>query len=125
MGTTYFTKEHEWIDVAGDIGTIGISNYAQHALGDLVFVELPEIGRKVVQGKDAAVAESVKAASDVYAPMSGEVIEVNQAVVDTPGMINEDPEKGAWFFKIKLADPSETKALMDRAAYDAFVRTLG
>lgn len=124
MSKIYFTREHEWVAVENGIGTIGITEFAQHALGDLVYVELPEIGRKVVQGKDAAVAESVKAASEVYAPVSGEVTEINSAVTDQPGMINESPEDKAWFFKVRLSAPAELEKLMDRAAYDSFVATL-
>ena len=121
MSKTYFTSEHEWIKVEGDIGTIGITDHAQSALGDVVFVELPSIGRRVTKGGDAAVVESVKAASDVYSPVSGEVAEANEAIVDQPALVNESPEDTAWFFKVKLSNPSELDGLMDRAAYDAFV----
>ena len=115
--SVYFTKEHEWIRVEGDTATIGISNHAQEALGDIVFAEVPEAGRKVSKGQEAAVVESVKAASDVYAPVSGEVVEGNQAVADDPSLVNSDPEGAGWFFKLKLDDPGEVEGLMDEAAY--------
>ena len=113
----YFTKEHEWIRVEGDVATVGISNHAQEALGDIVFAEAPQAGRTVAKGDDAAVVESVKAASDVYAPVSGEVIEGNDAIADDPSLINRDPEGEGWFFKLRLSDPSELDGLMDEAAY--------
>jgi glycine cleavage system H protein len=119
-----FSREHEWIEVEGGVATVGITDYAQGQLGDVVFVELPEPGRRVKKGEAAAVVESVKAASEVFSPLSGEVTEVNKAVADDPAKVNSDAEKGAWFFKIKLADPGEAAALMDRAAYDAFLKTL-
>ena len=122
--TLYFTKEHEWIRIEGGTATVGISNHAQEALGDIVFAEVPEAGRKVGKGEEAAVVESVKAASDVYAPVSGEVIEGNQAVVDNPALVNSDPEGQGWFFKIKLDNPSEIDGLMDEAAYREWVKTL-
>jgi len=121
MSKTYFTSEHEWIKVEGDVGTVGITDHAQGALGDVVFVELPAVGKKVTKGGDAAVVESVKAASDVYSPVSGEVVEANDAIVDQPALVNESAEDGAWFFKVKLSNASELDGLMDRAAYDAFV----
>jgi len=121
MSKTYFTSEHEWIKVEGDVGTVGITDHAQGALGDVVFVELPAVGKKVSKGGDAAVVESVKAASDVYSPVSGEVVGANDAIVDQPALVNESPENGAWFFKVKLSNTSELDGLMDRAAYDAFV----
>jgi len=121
MSKTYFTSEHEWIKVEGDVGTVGITDHAQGALGDVVFVELPAVGRSVSKGGDAAVVESVKAASDVYSPVSGEVVGANDAIVDQPALVNESPEDGAWFFKVKLSNASELDGLMDRAAYDAFV----
>src|SRR4029450_11738111 len=111
--TTYFTKEHEWIRVEGDAATVGISDHAQEQLGDIVFAEVPDAGRRVSKGQEAAVVESVKAASDVYAPVSGEVIEGNQAVADDPSLINKDPEGEGWFFKLKLSDPGELGGLMD------------
>jgi glycine cleavage system H protein len=122
--TTYFTKEHEWIRVEGDTATIGISNHAQEALGDIVFAEVPEPGRTVGKGQEVAVVESVKAASDVYAPVSGEVVDGNQAVADDPALINRDPEGEGWFFKLKLSDPSELEALMDETAYREFLESL-
>ena len=120
----YFTKEHEWIRVDGDTATVGISNHAQEALGDIVFAEVPEAGRKVSQGQEAAVVESVKAASDVYAPVSGEVTEGNQAVADDPSLINSDPEGEGWFFKIRLDNPGEVDGLMDETAYREWIKTL-
>ena len=120
----YFTKEHEWIRVEGDAATIGISNHAQEALGDIVFAEVPEAGRRVSKGEEAAVVESVKAASDVYAPVSGEVLEGNRAVADDPALVNSDPEGQGWFFKLKLDNPSELDGLMDEAAYREWVKTL-
>ena len=120
----YFTKEHEWIRVEGDTATVGISNHAQEALGDIVFAEVPEAGRRVTKGQEAAVVESVKAASDVYAPVSGEVIEGNQAVADDPALVNSDPEGKGWFFKLKLDNASELDGLMDEATYRDWVKTL-
>jgi glycine cleavage system H protein len=120
----YFTKEHEWIRVEGDTATVGISNHAQEALGDIVFAEVPEAGRRVTKGQEAAVVESVKAASDVYAPVSGEVIEGNQAVADDPALVNSDPEGQGWFFRLRLDSPSELDGLMDEAAYREWVKTL-
>jgi glycine cleavage system H protein len=120
----YFTREHEWIRVDGDSATVGISDHAQEALGDIVFAEVPEAGRRVSKGQEAAVVESVKAASDVYAPVSGEVIEGNPAVVDDPALINSDPEGEGWFFKLRLDDPSEVEGLMDEGAYREWVKTL-
>src|SRR5687768_14816984 len=105
--SVYFTREHEWVRVDGDTATVGITDFAQGQLGDIVFVEVPEAGRKVERGGEAAVVESVKAASDVYAPVGGEVIEGNQALVDDPSLVNSDPEGEGWFFKLTLADPSE------------------
>ncbi len=122
--TLYFTTEHEWIRVEGDTATVGISNHAQEALGDIVFAEVPEAGAQLTKGQEAAVVELVKAASDVYAPVSGEVIEGNQAVADEPALINSDPEGEGWFFKLKLADPGELDGLMDEAAYRDWVKTL-
>lgn len=121
MSKTYFTSEHEWIKVEGDVGTVGITDHAQGALGDVVFVELPAVGKQVTKGGDAAVVESVKAASDVFSPVSGEIVGANDAIIDQPALVNESPEEGAWFFKVKLSTPSELDGLMDRAAYDAFV----
>ena len=120
----YFTEDHEWIDVDGDIGTVGISEYAQGQLGDIVFVDVPEDGKELTKGDEAAVVESVKAASDVYAPASGTVLEGNTALADTPGLVNEDPEAEGWFFKITLSDPSELETMMDETAYAAFIAKL-
>jgi len=120
----YFTKEHEWIRVEGGTATVGISDHAQEALGDIVFAEVPDAGRTVSKGQEAAVVESVKAASDVYAPVSGEVIEGNQAVADDPALVNSDPEGAGWFFKLRLANPSELDGLMDEAAYREWLKTL-
>jgi len=120
----YFTDEHEWIDVDGDIATVGITDYAQSQLGDIVFVEVPAEGKEFAKGDDAAVVESVKAASDVYAPISGTVIEGNAALEGEPALVNSDPEGDGWFFKLTLSDPSELEDLMDEAAYEAFVEKL-
>ncbi len=120
----YFTKEHEWIRVDGDIATVGISNHAQEQLGDIVFAEVPEAGRQLSKGQEAAVVESVKAASDVYAPVSGEVVEGNAALGDEPALINSDPEGQGWFFKLKLDNPGELEGLMDEVAYREWIRTL-
>jgi len=120
----YFTQEHEWIRVEGEIATVGISNHAQEQLGDIVFAEVPEAGKSLSKGQEAAVVESVKAASDVYAPVSGEVTEGNQAVADDPALVNSDPEGAGWFFKLKLSDPGELDGLMDEAAYREFVASL-
>ena len=120
----YFTKEHEWISVDGDTATVGISNHAQEQLGDIVFAEVPETGRRLSKGQEAAVVESVKAASDVYAPVSGEVIEGNQAVADDPALVNSDPEGDGWFFKLKLDNPGELDGMMDEGAYRDWVQTL-
>jgi len=120
----YFTKEHEWVRVEGDVATVGISDHAQESLGDIVFAEVPEAGRTVSKGDDAAVVESVKAASDVYAPVGGEVVEGNSALGDDPSLINRDPEGEGWFFKLKLSDPSELDGLMSEADYREWVSTL-
>jgi glycine cleavage system H protein len=125
MALERFTKDHEYIRVDGDIGTVGISNHAQEQLGDVVFVEVPEVGRSLKQGDAAAVVESVKAASEVYAPVSGEVTESNSDLAGTPALVNEDAEGKAWFFKIRITDKGQLDALMDRAAYDAFVKEKG
>lgn len=122
MAIEKFSKDHEWIRVDGDIATIGITVHAQDQLGDVVFVEVPEVGRKVAAEEAIAVVESVKAASDVYSPLTGEVVEANGDLAATPGMVNEDAEGKAWFFKIRLSNPAELDALMDRAGYDAFVK---
>ena len=119
-----FTKDHEWVEVDGDIATIGITAYAAEQLGDVVFVELPAVGKAVKAGDDMAVVESVKAASDVYAPISGEVVEANGAVADEPESVNAEPEGSGWFVKLRLANPAEVDALMDRPAYEAYLATL-
>ena len=118
--TTYYTSEHEWISVDGDVGTVGITKFAAEKLGDVVFVELPDVGKSVKKEADMAVVESVKAASDVFAPVTGEVTAANAAIVDEPAKVNEDPEGAGWFVKIKLADKGQLTGLMDKAAYDAF-----
>ena len=120
----YFTRDHEWIRVDGDVATVGISDHAQHALGDIVFAEVPEAGKSLAKGDDAAVVESVKAASDVYAPVGGEVVEGNAAIADDPSLINREPEGDGWFFKLKLADAGELDGLMDEAAYREWIKTL-
>jgi glycine cleavage system H protein len=120
----YYTDEHEWIDVEDDIATVGITDYAQGQLGDIVFVELPEVGALIEQGKDAAVVESVKAASDVYAPITGEVTETNSALEDDPSLVNSAPEDAGWFFKMTIADAGELDKLMDEDGYKAFVEGL-
>jgi glycine cleavage system H protein len=124
MSTLRFTEEHEWIRVEGDVATVGISPYAQEQLGDVVFVELPQVGKKVEKGKEVAVVESVKAASEVYAPATGEVIEVNGDLANEPARVNSDPLGQGWLVKLKLADKSELDKLMDQAAYDAYVKGL-
>jgi glycine cleavage system H protein len=118
--TVYYSKEHEWIRVEGDEAIVGITDFAQGQLGDIVFVEVPEAGKQVVKGGEAAVVESVKAASDVYAPVSGEVLEGNQALVDDPALVNSDPEGEGWFFRLRLSDPAELDGLMDADAYKSF-----
>jgi len=120
----YYTDEHEWIDVEADVATVGITDYAQRQLGDIVFVELPEVGALIEQGKDAAVVESVKAASDVYAPITGEITEVNPALVEDPSLVNSAPEDGGWFFKMTMADVGELDGLMDEDGYKAFAEEL-
>lgn len=125
MAATKFTKEHESIRLDGDVGVCGISNYAQEKLGDVVYVELPEVGRQVKQGEEVAVVESVKAASEIYAPASGEIIAVNAALVDQPGLVNQDPNGEGWFFKIRVASRQELDSLMDEAAYQAYAAEIG
>ncbi len=120
----YFTEDHEWIDLDGEIATVGITDYAQGQLGDVVFVELPDAGRTIAKGDDAAVVESVKAASDVYAPVSGEIIEGNAELEAEPSLVNSDAEGDGWFFRMTLADSSELDGLMDEAAYAEFVAKL-
>lgn len=118
--TVKYTKEHEWVRMEGEIAVIGITPHAAEQLGDVVFVELPDVGAKFDQNADMAVVESVKAASDVYAPISGEIVEVNQAIIDEPAKVNEDPAGAAWFVKIKPSKPAELDALMDEATYNEF-----
>ena len=122
MATEKFSKDHEWVRVDGDVATVGITNHAQEQLGDVVFVEVPEVGRKVSAGEAVAVVESVKAASDVYAPVSGEVVEANADLAANSALVNEDAEGKAWFFKVRLSNTAELDGLMDRAAYDTFVK---
>lgn len=119
MSELRYTKEHEWVRAEGDIVTVGITPYAQEQLGDVVYVELPEVGRKVEQGKEMAVVESVKAASEVYAPLTGEVVEVNSALTDAPATVNEDALGKGWFVKLKVADPGQLNGMLDEAAYKA------
>ena len=122
--TTYFTEDHEWIALDGDVGTVGITKYAAEQLGDVVFVEVPDAGASFGKGDDMAVVESVKAASDVYAPVSGEITEGNGDLADAPETVNEDPEGKGWFCKIKIADKSELESLMDTAAYTTYCEGL-
>ena len=122
--TRYYTEEHEWIDLEGDVATIGITDYAQSQLGDVVFVEVPKSGTELTKGQEAAVVESVKAASDVYAPVSGEVVEGNEALEEDPALVNADAEGEGWFFRLTVADPDELAELMDEAAYGDFVAEL-
>ena len=121
MSGRKYTEDHEWVLVAGDVATIGISDYAQEQLGDVVFVELPDIGKTLAKGDEAAVVESVKAAAEVYAPVGGEVVEVNAALNDDPSQVNAAAEGNGWFIKIRLADPGELDSMMDEAAYAAFI----
>jgi glycine cleavage system H protein len=119
-----YTKDHEWVVLDGDIATIGITDHAQEQLGDLVHVELPELERAVAEAEACAVVESVKAASDVYAPLAGKVVEVNETIVDDPSIVNSDAEGEGWFFRLELDDPESFEALMDQDAYDEFLETL-
>jgi glycine cleavage system H protein len=121
MSDTRYTREHEWVRLDGDIATVGITDHAQEALGDVVFVELPEIDRVVDEGEACGVVESVKAASDVFAPLAGKVVEINEAIVEDPAMVNADPTGEAWFFRLELSDPEAFEALLDEDAYTAFV----
>ena len=125
MSELRFTKDHEWVRREGDTVVIGITDYAQEQLGDVVYVELPEIGRQVARGKEAAVVESAKAASEVYAPVSGEVVAVNDVIAGDPGKVNADPMGDGWFIKLRLADPGQLDALLDEAAYRKFVAENG
>ncbi len=122
--TTKFTEDHEWVSLNGDIATVGITKYAAEQLGDVVFVDVPDTGAKFAKGDDMAVVESVKAASDVYAPISGEIVEANAALADAPETVNEDPEGAGWFAKLQVADASELDGLMDAAAYKTFCEGL-
>jgi glycine cleavage system H protein len=124
MSEVRYSKDHEWVKVDGDTATVGITHYAQEQLGDVVFVELPDVGKKVEQGKQMATVESVKAASEVYAPISGEVLEVNSALADAPATVNEEAQGKGWFAKLKIADKGQLAALMDEAAYKKFVEGL-
>ncbi len=124
MSEMRYTKEHEWIRVDGDVATCGISDYAQEQLGDVVFVEVPDIGTFVAQADEIATVESVKAASEIYAPVGGEVVAANEALADDPSLVNADPTGEGWFFKLKVAEPAELEALMDEAAYAAYVEEL-
>ena len=123
MSEMKYTQDHEWVRAEGDAATIGITEHAQNALGDVVFVDLPEVGREVAAGEAIAVVESVKAASDVYAPIAGRIVEVNAALVDDPGLINREPTGEGWFFKIEVSEPAAIAALMDEAGYAAFVES--
>lgn len=125
MAEVRYTQDHEYVSVEGDIATVGITKYAQEQLGDVVFVELPETGKSFSKGDEAAVVESVKAAAEVYAPVSGEVVETNGELEGNPGMVNEDPEGGAWFLKMKLSDKGELEGMMDADAYAKFVEEQG
>ena len=125
MSEIKFSEDHEWILIEGESGTVGLTDYAQEQLGDVVFIELPEVGKTLAKGDEAAVVESVKAASELYAPVSGEVTEANDALAEDPAQVNSDPQGGGWFFKIKIAEPSELDGLMDEAAYKAYVEGLG
>ncbi|WP_457798872.1 glycine cleavage system protein GcvH [Methylocystis sp. S23] len=124
MSDLRFTKDHEYLRLDGEVATIGVSDYAQTQLGDIVFVDLPRIGKKVTKGSELAVIESVKAASEVYAPVSGEVIEVNAALGEKPALVNDDPLAGGWLVKLRVENPGETETLMDEATYAGFVKTL-
>jgi len=124
MADTRYTSDHEYIRVENDIGTVGISDYAQDKLGDIVFVELPEVGKTLSKGQEAAVVESVKAASEVYAPVSGEVVEINEAITANPELVNEDPEGNAWFLKLRVGNPRELDMLMTPEAYKDYLETV-
>lgn len=124
MTVLRFTNEHEWISFNDGVATVGVTAFAAQQLGDIVFVELPELGQDLAKGGQAAVVESVKAASEVYSPASGQVTAINQAIVDQPGSVNESPEDAGWFFKMTLSQPGELSGLMDKDAYDAYLKTL-
>jgi glycine cleavage system H protein len=121
MSEVKYSKKHEWVSVDGDVGTVGITKHATEQLGDIVFAEIPDVGKTLTSGGEAAVVESVKAASDVYTPVSGEITEGNPAIVEDPSLVNKDPEGNGWFFKIKITSPDELAALMSKADYDKFV----
>jgi glycine cleavage system H protein len=125
MTALKFTRDHEWVRLEGDVAVIGITNFAQQQLGDVVFVELPDIGRMLEAGKDAAVVESVKAASEVYAPIGGTVTETNPALVDDPSTVNTDPQGAGWFFKIRISDPAQLDALLEEADYNSLIQDAG
>ena len=125
MSDLRFSEEHEWVSVDGDVATVGISDFAQEQLGDVVFVELPDVGRTVNRGDEVAVVESVKAASEIYTPLSGEVVEVNAALNDDPGTVNSSPEAGGWFYKLRMSNAAEVDELMDAAAYKTFADEQG
>ncbi len=125
MSEMHFSEEHEWVVVDGDIAAVGITNFAQEQLGDVVFVDLPDTGKTVAKGDEVAVVESVKAAAEVYSPLSGDIVETNDVLDSVPETVNSDPQAGAWFFKIKMSDPGELDSLMDAAAYDAFASNEG
>jgi glycine cleavage system H protein len=125
MSDLRFSKEHEWVRLEGDVATVGISNFAQEQLGDVVFVELPDVGKTVEQNGDACVVESVKAASEVYAPVDGEIVEVNVALEEDPELVNQSPTGDGWFIKICISDPAQVEAMMDEAAYNAFTASEG
>lgn len=124
MSKMLYTKEHEWLRIDDDVATIGISDHAQEQLGEIVFVDLPEVGKQVGQNEDMAVVESVKAASDVYAPISGDVVEVNDTLADQPGQVNDSPEEKGWFCKLKIADTGQLDDLMDSDSYKSFLETV-
>jgi glycine cleavage system H protein len=117
----HYTKEHEWVSVEGDVGTIGITDHAQHELGDIVYVDLPKVGSTATQGKTLGSVESVKAVSDIYSPVSGEIIEINEALTEKPEKLNEDPHDGAWLVKIRLSSPNEVKSLLTAADYQTYI----
>lgn len=125
MSQVYYTEDHEYIRVDGDVGTVGITNYAQEQLGDVVFVELPEVGAEVERGGESGVVESVKVASEIFAPVTGEIVEVNETLGDSPELVNEDPMDKAWFFKIRIADTGELDGMKDEAAYNEYIESLG
>jgi glycine cleavage system H protein len=125
MSDLRYSKEHEWVRLEGDVATVGISNFAQEQLGDVVFVELPDVGKTVEQNGDACVVESVKAASEVYAPVDGEIVEVNAALEEDPELVNQSPTGEGWFMKIRISDPAQIEAMMDEAAYNAFTASQG